>query len=428
MADEKQDTAPSLAGITDEFVRNIEALETSLPLVMTMMIAAHVAAVQNYNTYLEKNGELLEESEEEKTYSIPAPHVQAMNRMVKQLRRSDTGYAILPQSFIVSLVSQYDFFLGRLVRGLLLLKPQILNSSDRQLNFAQLVTFARLSDARDFVMEKEVETLIRKSHVDQFSWLEAKFSVPLTKDLPEWHCFVEVTQRRNLFVHTGGVVSSQYMEVCGRQAVPLPDTTQVGTSLDVNSLYFRSAFECVYSIGVKLAQVLWRKVVPDDIETADNCLNNVLYELLCADRFALAAEIGRFGNEILKRHRSDRYSRMLTINWAQACKWQDDDDQCLRILNEVDWSASGDDFLLCNAVLRDEFGEAATIMRRIGPDGCVGEDGYKNWPIFRTFREDDSFQQAYEGVFGKPFAGVASSEDEPDASCETGDDEESSSG
>ncbi|MCH7855710.1 MAG: hypothetical protein IIB37_03075 [Gemmatimonadetes bacterium] len=55
------------------------------------------------------------------------------------------------------------------------------------------------------------------------------------------------------------------------------------------------------------------------------------------------------------------------------------------------------------AVLEDDFDEAASIVLRMGNDGDVSKSSYRDWAIFREFRQSKEFASAFEKVFGEPF-------------------------
>jgi len=74
--------------------------------------------------------------------------------------------------------------------------------------------FNSLEKARSFILEKKSKSVLRKSHIEQFTWMEEKFKMKLRKDLQVWPCFVELTERRNLFVHNDGVLSNQNIDIC----------------------------------------------------------------------------------------------------------------------------------------------------------------------------------------------------------------------
>jgi hypothetical protein len=240
------------------------------------------------------------------------------------MQKTELAQELVPRSLLVSLVSQFDAYLGRLIRQLFKIRPEILSSSGNTLTFAQLTEFGSIENAREYIIDEEVDSVLRKSHSEQFDWLENKFGLPLRVNLNAWPIFVEVTERRNLFVHTNGVVSHQYLEVCRRSSCSSAKDLCMGQSLSVTREYFKAAYECLFEIGVKLAQVLWRKVEPDKIQMANMSLNRVTYELLVEGRYQLARVLLDFGTETLKKHGSDESRLPMVINRAQAYKWSGD--------------------------------------------------------------------------------------------------------
>ena len=323
----------------------------------------------------------------------------------RKLERIETATKQIARSFVVSLVSQYDSFLGALVRVMLYLKPGMINSSDRSMTFKELSIFSSIDEAKEFIVEKEVETLIRKSHSEQFDWMEKKFSIQLRKDLASWPRFVEVTERRNLIVHCDCRVSSQYLAVCQSNGVQCAEI-KLGAELPVTRKYFTDAYECIFEVGIKLAQVLWRKLMPSQLNEADANLNQVTLELLNLGRYRLAKELLDFAACVLKKWASEADRKVHILNRAQAHKWLGEEDACRKILDLEDWSAVENKFSLGVAVLRDDFDGAAQWMKKIGGQDTQVADGYRDWPIFREFRNLLQFKVTYKELFGKDFSGL----------------------
>jgi hypothetical protein len=341
-----------------------------------------------------------------KTRRVKVPNTE--HREWKRLSRSYEHFKLarilMPRSLLVSLVSQYDAYLGRLLRLVFLQKPEILNGSDRKLSFESLSSFTSIDEAREYILEKEVEGLLRSSHSDQFKWMERTFDLPLTKGLHSWPLFMEITERRNLFVHTDGVVSSQYIAVCRQHKCTLEADVVEGKVLNVPQKYFEDAHATIYEIGVKLGHVLWRKLFPEDRETADSHLTNLCFDLIDQGKYALAIRILDFACEELKKFSSEVHQLTFVVNRAQAHKWSGDPDRCRRIMKSVDWSAKGDQFRLADAVLAENWDAAAKAMRRIGKSGSVDQTDYRDWPLFRDWRKQDAFLKAYAEIFGEEFS------------------------
>lgn len=400
---EERPVEPDIAAEIISFVQGIDALATSLPLVMIMMSAMRKGASKRYSDFLEEHGNKVNESDKVSQYSLlPEFHAEA-NRLKREYDNAKIGHTVLPRSFVVSLVSQFDAFLGRLLRALFLLKPEMLSASERQITLSELLELGTVQSAVEYILEKEVETVLRKSHTDQFAWMEHRFKITLTKDLKSWSTFVELTERRNLFVHTGGVVSSQYLASCKDRGVVLDANVKTGVQLEADEEYFDEAYRVIYEIGVKLAHVLWRKLRADQLEKSDRALGNLAFDLIVAERYDIARDLLEFACGTLKKYAKEKHRKIDLINLAQTYKWLGQPDRCDEILNGEDWSASGPDLALAVAVLHDDFAEAAKVMRQIGASGEITEHNYKEWPMFQMFRNTVDFAEAFEQVFGKPY-------------------------
>jgi hypothetical protein len=403
-----EDTERPIARVVESFIWEIEALADSLPLVMPLLETSQKVEGEKFNKFLHQRCVAIHGG---KRFTVPPEvHPEFVN-VRRKFEQSRKALQIIPRSFLTSLVSHYDAFLGSLIRALFSLKQELLNSSDRSLSFKELTCFDSIESAREFIIEKEVETLLRNSHSEQFKWMENKFGLTLTKDLPSWAPFIEVMERRNLFVHCNGIVSTQYLSVCSEHKVDC-SKVKIGDELQVDQKYFRVAYATVLEIGVKLAHVLWRSQKPDEMQFADESLNNVCLNLIRDEKYDVAQNLLDFGSAY-KKFGSETVRRTIILNRAQAYKWGAQNEKATEILAAEDWTASNEKFRLANAVLSDHWDEAAGIMRSLGVGGPPTKGDYKEWPIFKQFRTTKQFAAAYKDIFAEPFVEVAA-EGNPD--------------
>ncbi len=104
-------------------------------------------------------------------------------------------------------MARWDAFIGDILRWLYGVHPGSIDKSGRSLSFSELVALGSIDAAREKIVEDEIDTVLRKSHIEQFDYLEDKLQIPLRKDLDIWPIFVELTQRRHLIAHTNGRVT-----------------------------------------------------------------------------------------------------------------------------------------------------------------------------------------------------------------------------
>jgi len=400
---ELEENIVSLGSEVSAFIRQINACAKSLPLVMFTLTGARRLAAKKHLEFLQENGELEKEEDGRKIFKVDTTIGWKLIPLKQDHEDSIAAYRLIPKSFIVSLVSQFDFFVGRLIRCIYLKKPKLLHSSDKQLTLEQLISFGSIDSAKEYLLEKEIEGILRKSHTEQFDWMENKFGLPLRKGLSIWPQFIELTERRNLFVHTGGVISSQYLQVCKKQGVVFDIERKVGEELGVGGEYFKASYDCIYEMGSKLSQVLWRKLFPKEIKDAGLTLINSTYDLILAESYSLAESLLDFAVANLTKHGSEESRKIYVINLAQIYKWQGHEDKYLDLIKGEDWSACSDKFRLGVAVLKDKFDEASEIMQRIGDNNNeIDKGAYLQWPLFKEFRKSDQFIYAFKKVFGHP--------------------------
>lgn len=388
------------------FATQIDSLRTALPMTMILLQRFAKDAADKLRQFEAESCKLEVEGTRRRVL-VPIEHFSKWNRLKHRFDQAQIARRLVPRSLLVSVVSQYDAFLGRLLRSLFLLKPEMLNASKRTIEFADLAKFTSMDDARDFVIAKEVESVLRMSHVEQFKWRENRFALELTK-FQNWPKFVEITERRNLFVHADGNVSKQYLTECARSNAQV--NAVEGELLAVSKRYYDEACACILEVGVKLAHVLWRKIDPSQLEEADKRLNWLAYEFVDRQEHELAITLLRFAVFDLRKKSDESSSLTFLVNLAQAYRWHGQIDDCNRILDAEDWSAKGEEFRLAEAVLRQEWDRAAHLVKRIGKDGPVSEIDYRDWPLFREFRLTPEFQRAYELAFEKPFPAAIQSE------------------
>lgn len=377
------------------------------PLALWAVEAACRGTSQEYKTFVETNCTNIHKLGNSTVGNVPPALFHEYKAIRRRLDRATIASKVVAHSSVVSLVSLCDSFLGGLLRACLHLRPELLNASDRTLTLKDLQEFESIDAAREFIVEKEVETVIRKSHLEQFEWMENRFGVKLREGLEVWPAFVEVTERRNLLVHCGGVVSSHYLSMCRQHKVD-GQAPGVGTELNVTRAYLTSAYECAVEVGVKLAHVLWRKLARSDEEVAnaDNSLNLLCLDLMTQGRNGLARRLLDFATCVLKRWSTEINRLLFVVNRAQAHKWQNDEEACQKILREEDWSAVGDKLSLGVAVLRGDFASAVELMRKTANTPDMPKEAYRQWPIFKEFRRSPEFAKAYKDIFGDDFADV----------------------
>jgi hypothetical protein len=401
---ETETTAPDETPMGSEilaFASHIDSLRQTLPMTMMLVQAFDKGAGDKLREFENDNCQVHDEGDT-RSVTIPYEHLSRWNKLKHRRDQGHHARRLVPRSIFVSLLSEYDAFLGKVLRLIFIERPGLLNESKREIAFSDLVQFPTIDAAREFIIAKEIETVLRMSHIDQFKWMENKFGLALTK-LEAWPKFVELTQRRNLFVHADGLVSKQYLSECREAGCKMDPEVREGTVLGVPQKYFDEACTLVLEVGIKLAHVLWRKLIPGQLEDADKNLNELAFDLIQRPDYPLSIALLEFAVSVLKKYSDESRRLIFVVNLAQAYKWHDQMEECCRILDSEDWSAIGEEFKLAESVLREDWAKSAATIRRIGPKGRIGKIEYRDWPVFKELRSRKEFLEAYQDVFGEPY-------------------------
>jgi hypothetical protein len=383
---------------TVAFITDAESIRTWSSIGGFMLLALKSMVGTKYNAFLDQ----CEKVEGETTaFRIPVDKLLKHSKLESEYNRGQRASQIVPRSLIVALHSQYDAFLSSLIRAFFKLKPTLVNSSQRSIEFGELLAYNSIDEAKESVIDSELEALLRESRQQQFEWLEKRFSIDTLRTFAAWGSFIELAQRRNLFVHTDGRVSKQYLNICKSVGVQTRDLNP-GDQVEADSSYVRMSVDIMFEVAVKLAQVLWRKTLPEQLEEADQSLIIITYSLLERKRYSLAITLLDFAFDTVKKYSSPDARLRLLVNRANAYRLSGNNTRCIELIGSEEWSAYDPSFRMAAHILKGELADAIKCMEQIGTAGKVSKADYREWPLFECLREDEAFVGMFLKIFGEP--------------------------
>ena len=349
-----------------------------------------------------RNTAQLLESEDRKTQVLARKEADRLLRRFIRMRSSDVPRKI-ENGLYLSLFASFDAFIGQLLRALYICKSELFSQIKHDTSFDRILKAQSIDEIKNQVLEDEIESVRRESYTRQFELLGSRFHIEL-KAFESWPLFIERSQRRNLLTHCDGIVSEQYIDVCQNAGVDTSQLDTIGTQVGLGPEYFFESCEILIEVGLKLGHTLWRKLLPLELDLADIHLMGELYSALEASNWSRAEMIGSFAYQ-QKRISNDYRRKTIVVNYSQALKRGGKIDKANQLLQDIDWSATSNEFKLADLVLRERWGEAAALMREIGADdSLLSEESYHLWPLFLEFRETEQFSQAYHEIFSHSYS------------------------
>lgn len=403
MEEKVNDVNVKFSEIIDNYIDLLNAEISALPLIFTPIYTKGAILRQKIKDYDKKYQITIESLDEDKFSLLPSGVFSAYMALMQQSIHSRIAIDVISYNIVVSIVSIYDAFLGNLIRTMFEIKPDMLNIEDSKFSITDIIEAGDVENLKRKVIEKQVENILRENHVYHFEWLEKKLGIPLRKDLPSFIDFVEITERRNLFVHANGVVSQQYIQKCTEQNVKGIDNIVIGSKLGASISYIYHCYNIFLEIGLKLGQVIWRKLVgKESYEAADDNLIDVSYDLLKEKRYELARVITEFGTHGPIKHEQKSSELVLIVNNALSFYLNGDKEKGKKVLGHSDWSAYNLKFQLARAIILEDYEEAVKLMKKSGKDGEIKKYEYC-WPLFSVFVETTIFKDTFREIFNCEF-------------------------
>lgn len=333
-------------------------------------------------------------------YAIREEHYHFIERASATFDANIAFSRFLPKMMLAALIARYDAFLAQLIERLFYAKPDMAKGIGSKLSFGELAAFSTMDEARQYVVEREAESVLRSSHDDQLKWFEDWTSIKVRDHIQEYGEFVELCERRNLLVHTDGRVSTTYLNNLKRHAVDTGEL-KAGDQLGVDQAYLEAAISVVVEVGYKLGLLCWDKFVPDEREKADLSIIHLSFELLLLRRFELVDNLLSFILKAKKVWVEDDSRLICVVNLAIAKRHAEDAEAANKILSTVDWSSTPRKFKVCVAAVRGDVEECVLQMRALGANDDITASSYKSWPAFESVRNDSRFLAACAEIYGQ---------------------------
>ncbi len=383
------------------FIENINCLRETFGYSEGMLNQQKQNADKTYADFIA----LYKNASEDGSLDIPNDKLGNFKKIERKKKRAEKAFQLIPPTYIVSAVSMFDSFLAGLIRCIYNLKPELLLESNMNFLYRDLVEYASIKEVKKKIVETTIEKLFRDSHTEQIAWLEKAIAIKTLRDFAGWPNYIELTERRNLFVHSDGVVSSQYINECQKSGYNV-DGTSIGNRLLADKTYFDQSYNLLYEMAIMLTQVLINKLYlgkySEDTSERDNILIKCVFDLIVDKQYEIAINVSNFvcDSKSFKRNHKDK--AFIELNLAQAYKWSGNSANCKKLLDSMDDSIMINDLKIPKLTLEDNFAAVYPLMMSVGDRSeILKKESYRDWPIFKEIRKEREFADTFMKIFNE---------------------------
>lgn len=177
--------------------------------------------------------------------------------------KSNEQKNLLYVNSLISLLSSAEWFYSQLLHFFYDKNPHVAGIKKKTLTLEELKSFGSIEDAEKYLIDSKIEGILRSSFTDWIDTLKNELNLGLGYLNDFRDELVEIYQRRNLFVHNGGVVNSIYLS-------KVPNSkNSIGDILSVEEDYLDNAIDKIHVLFSLIACELWKNDSPKDEERAN---------------------------------------------------------------------------------------------------------------------------------------------------------------
>lgn len=328
-----------------------------------------------------------------------------VNSLIKTIQKINRAKIMFGNNSIVLLLAKFDEYLTAVLKVIFRANPNQLKSSEKVLSYEEIFESKSLESVFDKFISKEIEKLLRESHQTQLEYLDNRLKLGLKDHFPYWNDFIEISERRNLFVHAGGQVNRHYLNICNELGIKLDSKIKENSVLHVTDEYFENAYQCLFELGVRIGQSVYRRLFPKKLEEADTALiNDIGVSLEEEEQWELADKIFKYALNLSPKLYSDDHNyKIFVINSCICLNALNKKNEMRELLEKFDWSSANEKLLFGVHILKKEYSEAEKIMSSMEKDKIFKEHDFHSLPIFNEFRKTENFLRAFKKLYRRDY-------------------------
>lgn len=336
-----------------------------------------------------------------------------LEAFVRGLRRNSSRRhtMLLQGGILMSLVGSFEILVADIMGLYYRMHSGSLETEEKTLSLKDIINFGTIDDARDFLIGKKVDDLLRD---DLDGWCKA-FKSHLGLDIPKippyWDQFAEIIQRRHIWVHNGGRASRRYLEKVNWPNVKFPSTRPDADDVVwCDSEYITLAIDLFEICGVILFQEVWKKLARHHSvlrwgHAETEGLHGVIFRNVVASRWFVVEHLSLWGSRDDAGDEGDR--TVSQCNYWLAVKRQGRLAEVEDALLAFDTSAKAPVFAAVTASLRED----VEAFFRVAPRCDFDEDSLRGWPILDEVRDDPRFEALVDSVCAGEDARIGPADD-----------------
>lgn len=332
----------------------------------------------------------IEQSNENKGIQIRLKNIDVKEHKVDFINgtKNYNKYAEMSRSFcdetIIMLLVKFENVVSEIFKLLFEKYPnKYLNN--KAITYAEILSLAD-NDVKKYIVNELVENTMRESLDD---WMKILKSHGMDFDKYEiFDGFREIYYRRNIIVHNSSRVNNQYVEGLKHTKISVGNIKK-GSILISDKKYVENAFNTVECFIFAIFIECKRFVDKEDLAEYFNSIFLCAFKLMEQGNYVTSEFVFKF----LENENTVESVRMMSkVNRWISQKELYGLNKISKEINDTDFSAKDQQYILAKYILLDEYDKAFEILEDLFPNK-ISAHAIKEWPLFSNFRKLTKYKE-----------------------------------
>lgn len=320
---------------------------------------------------------------------------EEISKLVKRFELIDR----IPEIFFIGIVTDFDNFLTNLYKNTFGMKSNFLRDLPVPISSSDIFEAKSIDQLKNRLLENHIGEFTRASIVEKFDMFHKKFDVKLSSLGIEFHKINEIFERRNCIVHNDGYINRKYANKNKNEG-----ELKEGDKISISIEYINQSIEEMIFIYTIIYYGIAYHLKKDSANRhwLDRNFQSTCFNYIERGKWELSEKMYKYRIESkMKADMQDSVRYMYTINYAQCVLRNSGRSAAKKVLDAVDFSATGINFKICRHAILGEFTKATNLIERYAGNADISYDDYMSWPVFFELREHVEFQNVIDKIFGQ---------------------------
>lgn len=290
------------------------------------------------------------------------------------------------ESSLINICISFESYISNLLKDIYINYTDATALMKKNLTFEELLKIGNIDSAKEFIVDSHIDDLFRNSFSNWMTETVKAFSASSKFELNSniFQSVNELYQRRNLFVHTSGIVNDYYIKNVANTNL------KSGDKIIIDEEYLNQKINDIVKLAWLIYDVYLHKKLQDK-GSAFNILNSKIIKYINSGYDVIGEIFDKYARERLPEE-DQSINKMAKVNYFLYYKLNGKFEDVRTEVEKFNVTYLSEDFKVAKKILLESGDYLIDVEKHI--DSLNESDFFSeiNWPIFKACDQKDEIE------------------------------------